>query len=422
MIDVVEQSAAHQAWTPVSEADRAFVRDHLEQLLRHPLFSHSKRLPAFLRFVVHESLQSPDSSPIKERTIGIMAFGRAADYDTNLDPVVRITAGEVRKKLAQYYYDTDHTPELRIELQPGSYLPRFRRQPQIFQPESRAVSIEVPIPIADLPVPVLLEPAQVIPVSAPTRSTRWIWMASAVLVLCAIGLGIATWRIFFHQSDTDRFWFSLANPSHGVLIVLPTINSSIPQADQDPASRDYKFEAESVALEDAAVAANVAGQMQLRHVNSQLAFSKKVSLSDLRGGPAVLVGALDNAWTMRSVKSLPYIFERSEDRRYGRIVDTTDQGRRLWTTDFAIPNVKIQSDYGIVALYKDSLTDQRVLMLAGISAEGTFAAGEAVANPEYLKVFLDAGAKSAKNFEAVIQTQTVDGKSGPPHIVAFKSW
>jgi hypothetical protein len=124
----------------------------------------------------------------------------------------------------------------------------------------------------------------------------------------------------------------------------------------------------------------------------------------------------------QSVRLLPYLFERSEDRRYGRILDTTDKNHRTWTTDFAIPNIKIAQDYGIVARFVDPMTDQPVLLLAGLSAEGTYAAGEAVTNPEYLKLFLDAGATATNNFEAVIQTQTIGGKSGPPHILAFKTW
>src|SRR5437867_6516627 len=62
---------------------------------------------------------------IKERTIGIEVFGRDPDYDTNLDPIVRMTAGEIRKRLAQYYVEADHERELRIELPSGSYVPEF---------------------------------------------------------------------------------------------------------------------------------------------------------------------------------------------------------------------------------------------------------------------------------------------------------
>ncbi len=63
---------------------------------------------------------------LKERTIGVEAFGRQPGYDLNADPVVRVTAGEVRKRLAQYYDEPEHLEELRIELRPGSYVPDFK--------------------------------------------------------------------------------------------------------------------------------------------------------------------------------------------------------------------------------------------------------------------------------------------------------
>jgi len=68
----------------------------LERILSSPLFRKSKRFPNLLRFVVERSLHG-HSEPLKERTLGIEVFGRAPDYDTNLDPVVRTTAVEIRK-------------------------------------------------------------------------------------------------------------------------------------------------------------------------------------------------------------------------------------------------------------------------------------------------------------------------------------
>ena len=53
-------------------------------------------------------------------------FGRDPDYDTNLDPVVRTSACEVRKRIAQYYLEPGHESEIRIEMHSGSYVPDFR--------------------------------------------------------------------------------------------------------------------------------------------------------------------------------------------------------------------------------------------------------------------------------------------------------
>src|ERR1035438_3591333 len=108
----------------LSKSEQEEVREQLSRLLDNPFFSHSKRFPTFLRFVVEQTLAGEVDS-IKERTLGIEIFGRDADYDTASDPIVRVTAAEIRKRVAQYYQDPAHMNELRIALPSGSYIPRF---------------------------------------------------------------------------------------------------------------------------------------------------------------------------------------------------------------------------------------------------------------------------------------------------------
>src|SRR5579863_486730 len=101
------------------------VREQLNRLLAHSLFTNSKRYPVLLAYAVEQALLG-NASDLKERTIGVEAFGREPNYDVNLDPVVRTTAAEVRRRLIQYYYSPDHAGELIIELPVGSYVPSFR--------------------------------------------------------------------------------------------------------------------------------------------------------------------------------------------------------------------------------------------------------------------------------------------------------
>ncbi len=53
-------------------------------------------------------------------------FGRSPDYDTNADPVGRISAGEVRKRIAQYYHESGAHSRVQIEIPLGSYMPEFQ--------------------------------------------------------------------------------------------------------------------------------------------------------------------------------------------------------------------------------------------------------------------------------------------------------
>jgi hypothetical protein len=63
------------------------VREQLRRLLAHPLFTNSKRYPVLLAYTVKQALDG-NASELKERTIGVEAFGREPNYDVNLDPVV----------------------------------------------------------------------------------------------------------------------------------------------------------------------------------------------------------------------------------------------------------------------------------------------------------------------------------------------
>src|SRR3954470_10190474 len=105
---------------PALLSDPAAIREQLHRLLAYPLFANSKRYPALLAYTVEQSLLG-NSGELKERSIAVEVFGRVPTYDANSDPVVRITAGEVRKRLTQYYYDPTHRGELVIELPIGSY-------------------------------------------------------------------------------------------------------------------------------------------------------------------------------------------------------------------------------------------------------------------------------------------------------------
>jgi hypothetical protein len=156
--------------------DPVLVRGQLERLLTHPLFANSKRYPALLAYVVEQTLLG-HSGELKERSIAVEAFGRDPAYDANSDPVVRITAGEVRKRLSQYYYDPAHAGELIVELPVGSYVPAFRlpEAPEQAQ-ESEGVAAE-----------------QETPAQAAERPAIWrLWVAGAAagLLAGAIGLGL----------------------------------------------------------------------------------------------------------------------------------------------------------------------------------------------------------------------------------------
>ena len=117
-------------WIPESDAEREVIREQLGRVLASSLFRNSKRFPNLLSYTVECALKG-NAEPLKERTLGIEVFGRQPDYDTTQDPVVRMTAVEIRKRLAQYYQTPGHENEIRIDFPPGSYVPEFHPPVQV---------------------------------------------------------------------------------------------------------------------------------------------------------------------------------------------------------------------------------------------------------------------------------------------------
>jgi TolB-like protein/Flp pilus assembly protein TadD len=113
----------------LSPRRRALVRDHLEKVLWSPAFAGSKRSQDFLKLIVGHTLEG-ETDALRERMIGAEMFGRPIGYDTGNDPVVRVKATEVRKKLAQYYSEAKVKDSVRIEFPSGTYVPRFHFEPQ----------------------------------------------------------------------------------------------------------------------------------------------------------------------------------------------------------------------------------------------------------------------------------------------------
>jgi len=406
----------------LSLQDRQEIEDQLQRLLGHPLFQQSKYLPQFLTYIVREALNPKSNGLLKERTLGIEVFDRQAGYDNNADPVVRVTATALRKKLAQYYYESGHQDEIRIELRPGTYIPTFRPSLSKISIADHPGEIFPVQPIGTLPQP---EARKTDPGEAEAAAAKHIsprpfthvpyWLAGSLTIFLLVYWGH---RLYSNnQANLEDFWAQAASDSNHVSIVMPVIGSD----DLMNAVSIVKNQSARpvLSLEDTNLAARVVGQLQRRKSTYQITSSSDVTLVQLRTGPAVFIGALDNIWTMRLTKELPFIFEESADNRTGRVMEVNGD-HKSWSVDIDRPHVRIDRDYGIIAKFESHLTGQTAIVIAGISSQGTQAAGELVTSSEF-RAIRPIIAK-AKNFEIVIQTDAIDGHSGQPKIIATRIW
>ena len=96
----------------------------LSRVLASETFAAVARLRKFLKYVVDVTLADQQDN-IKETVIAIDVYGRDADFDPRTNPMVRVDASRLRRRLKEYYTEEGQADDLRIELPKGTYVPRF---------------------------------------------------------------------------------------------------------------------------------------------------------------------------------------------------------------------------------------------------------------------------------------------------------
>jgi hypothetical protein len=384
------------------EIDRNAIREQLERILKDPLFLNSKRYPSFLRHVVTQTLEG-HVDQLKERTLGMEVFGRDPDYDTNLDNVVRSTAGEIRKRLAQYYQAPQHKDEIRIDLPSGSYVPRFHS------------CIE----------------ERTLPVTPPARSRKTpVWMIAGITIVACVVAALAWRTCRAPEIALERFWEPLLNSSSPVLLCTGTVQSL---ARQMAAAQSTEVSStavpptptrQHVTLEEATALIKFGSLLNLRAKPFTLRDDYSTTLSDLKEAPVILIGAMNNEWTLRLVAPLRFNIQWDREANTVWIADRQHPSRRDWTKNNAVPPEKITEDYGLISRFQNQTTGQFAVISAGLYRFGTVAAAEFLTDPALVSELAAMAPRGweKQNIQAVIATKVMDGKAGRPRIVASCFW
>jgi hypothetical protein len=430
-----DNQAASSRPLPLKDEKRQQILHELDNILESRFFRSAGRCKQFLRYVVEHKLDV-HSEPLKERTIGVDVFERRNDYATGDDPVVRVQAGEVRRRLEQYYQATPTGSLVHIELPIGSYSPVFREPPAVAPSHS---------------TPFL--PASPEPETHQKKHRGWHWAIAAVGSALAIGAVIALLALHHtasQKSAMEQFWKPVFATPQAVLICLaapvvyrPTealyqkyarthpgtfqtevekMNNLLPLDPHETIlwSDMWNYSDYGVVRGDAYAAIALAALLGRIGKPSQVRIGTNYSFEDLRNSPAVVVGAFNNRWTMHITSSLRYVFVEQDGRFMIR--DQTNGGQ-VWERH-TNKKGEVIDDVAIVTRLLDSKTGQFTITVAGIGETGTQAAGEFVSNPE----FLEQGLRSVpagwqtKNLEIVLQTTATDSTPGPPRVVAAYSW
>lgn len=392
----------------------ASIRAQLERILSSQQFRGSRRCQSLLRHITEQSLTG-DTACLKERTLGVDVFERAPDYDTSQDPVVRATAGEIRKKLAQYYQDAGHESEPRIDLLPGSYIAEFHDGTNELHP--------------------------------PVKPYWPLWMriASSVALAAVVVLVLTLLSPRWRDSELEQLWRPVIAAPGTILVslgqpiaynlksveaqdALQGILAAPPQP-QPPA--DYILKKDLVILPDRYLA--FGDVICLVHLTTmfekdgkpyRIRGERSTTFTDLRETPAVLIGAFDNQWTLHAVGQLRFTFVKDDATATDFVRDRQHPENSDWKLTGAWPFWDVNTDYAIVSRVLDTTTDRPVIIAAGITHYGTMAAGEFLTNPEY---FGEAAAKlprgwEKKNLQFVLRIPVVNRVSGRPKVLAVHIW
>ncbi|HKD07302.1 MAG TPA: hypothetical protein VKB79_15475 [Bryobacteraceae bacterium] len=380
-----------------SPLTRQSMLEQVERIVASPLFRNSKRYTGLLRYAVEQKLESR-TDLLKERLLGIEVFGRDADYDTNHDPVVRTSAVEIRKRLAQYYEDPDHSGEIRITLPAGSYTPEFS--------------------IADLP-------AQQTAATGRALRKRSYFLPTAVIsstiVLVVVALIYAK-----PSSAVDQFWLPVRDAAAPILFGVSGGPRQGPSASNEPPktlSEMFRTREDYVPFGDVSALVDLAGYMRARGKPYRLQYISAVTFQDLKVGPAVFIGPTAR-WFEQLATGTRYSVQRDDAVTKTWISDRQNAASRIWSANVDAPAASSADTYALVTRIRIESTRQILVSIAGLSPYATSAAGELLSDPQYLAEYARRAPRdwARRNLQLVIATRRVGTTPGAPRIVADYIW
>jgi hypothetical protein len=409
---------------PLTQPLAGEIRQHLDTILAGEEFCSSRRSSELLRHIVERAL-SGDVESLKERLLGMDIFHRRSDYDTSSDAIVRVTASDVRRRLANFY--TEHSAQpMRISLPLGSYVPDFialtahevlSRKVSLEHATTRLSDIAGKVHIASEPT---ISPAE-------TGKQHVLPMTKlSALVLCIgtlVALGAGWWLrgLYvgrgFSQDDLNYAFYGdllgpigakskneteivLTNPH--VLLYLGLNNAGpslgdnpkdlpVPQAmasvlnqtaNDDQANFPFHhFFVDSsnyTGLGEATAAFGLARLLQATNRSARLTGARFLNWETARQEELVILGAPHESAFVQSTLSaanftIGYDSIHNAHPLPGEPVDYSKSG-----LGGAI------EDYGLIWMTK-SPSGTRTLVLAGLSSAGTAGVGEFFSDPEQMR-------------------------------------
>jgi hypothetical protein len=425
-----------------TEKNLSALQSHLKEIIDGAAFKGSHRSGQFLRYIVEQAIAGHFEA-LRERAIGVELFGRSPSYDTGEDAIVRVTASEVRKRLLQHYGASGPGSEFRISLPAGSYIPEIVRNPQYV--ENSGASAE-PLPMAPsvLPAPLVVHDPPLmhdLAVEATgKRRNKW-----ALFAVGCVVLNIALWGVFVLSRQTGASsshtipWAAFFRTEHPTVLVTSDPNIAEIQgltgttvSASDYANQRYLPPVGSVSPEilhfcrdilrgdkaanvDTPIVASVAeiGRGTSSKISVRPARDLRLSDLDTESNFVFLGSPRSNPWTGLFSDQLDFRFlldSGSKQEIIGNARPRPGESAKYVAT---ARGYETGESFATISFIGNPNHAGQVLLLAGMNAEGTKAAGELVTNPQALAVALQqCGARAslpAQHFQLLLRVNVMAG-------------
>ena len=266
----------------------------------------------------------------------------------------------------------------------------------------------------------------------PPAHKSLLYLGALVLLLATAAAILGVWKIRTQKAG-PQIWEAFLHANAPVLICIDTHDLHLPNTASSPSQQrfvDMVLYKQSIALDDASVLSSMAAMLGKKGIPFRVAGAEQTSLTEFRRQPVILIGAIDNKWTIRLTQSLRYRIEvanppgsGSDKEPIASIVDSQHPESAPWIVDLSTPFAAWKNDYAIVARIDDSNTGVPVLIEAGLGNDGSLAASELITSGALENQLRSAAVCTGKmNFEAVIGTSIIDTRPGPPHILRLNCW
>jgi len=339
---------------------------------------------------------------IHEQEVGHKVFGRAHDYDTNADNIVRVHASTLRKRMEQYFANEGSQEQVIIDIPRGNYAPVFRKR----------VAIPSPILLPEVPH---APPSAAGPIPRDWRTATFI----ALSVALACSTLFLLWRVrVLEKVDTVALpktpvvrllWSSIFAPDKPTDIVLDDaalgyfqeltghqirlseyFDRSYVRSVQDSVANTElgRGGAEALILKrqssyaDASLLWKLSQVAGALHNSPQLRFARDYSFRELKADNAILLGnSRSNPWIepFESHVSLQWRFDRSQGAYYP--VDTagsaSDENKFHVTPQAGEP----REGYATIFLLPNLTGMGRVLIISGTGGAAVGSALEFLSDP-----------------------------------------